>query len=130
MPQGTGFQKGSAQKYSSRSGLKEHSTRQLVLTLLHSLGLLQAVKPERDLPCCLCAKTKAAQMLALQKQDKLRVPTACNLLQQADPSRNECAPPGQALLQAQNHSLPCFKQKLTSERQAEFQAVLRAGPNH
>lgn len=38
--------------------------------VLHSLGLLQAVKPERDIPCCLCAKTKAAQMLSLQKQNK------------------------------------------------------------
>lgn len=40
MPRGTGFQKG--------------------------FRLLQAVKPERDIPCCLCAKTKAAQTLSLE----------------------------------------------------------------
>lgn len=39
LPHGTGFQKG--------------------------FRLLQAVKPERDAPCCLCAKTEAAQTLAL-----------------------------------------------------------------
>lgn len=73
LPQGTGFQKGSAQKYSRRSGLPKHSTQDgaLALTLLHLLRLLQAVKPESDAPRCLCAKTKAAQTLSLQRQHKL-----------------------------------------------------------
>lgn len=68
---------------------------ELVLTLLCLLRLLQAVKPERDAPCCLCAKTKAAQTLPLQRQDKLGVSTAHSLWrQQADPSENRGTPPG------------------------------------
>lgn len=44
---------------------------ELVLTLRHSLRLLQAVKPEHDAPCGLSAKPKAAQTLSLQKRQEL-----------------------------------------------------------
>lgn len=75
LPQGTVLQKGSAQKHSSRSGLpkpaQEMEFMELILPLLHSLGLLQAIEPERDAPCGLCPETKAAQVLSLQGWHRL-----------------------------------------------------------
>lgn len=46
----------------------------LVLTLRHSLRLLQAVKVEHDAPCCLGAKPEAAQTFSLQRWRELEWP--------------------------------------------------------
>lgn len=64
---------------------------ELVLTLRHSLRLLQAVKPEHDAPCGLSAKPEAAQTFSLQKRQELE--RACSARQRAEPRRTEQAPP-------------------------------------
>lgn len=102
---------------------------ELVLTSLHSLGLLQAVQAERDAPCRLRAKTKAAQTLSLHRQqvrnsEQPQPATCCwsctdstsqsnhSLQPAAGPEENEHASPGACTLQGTASPFPaaCRKQ--------------------